>query len=276
MKKFLLAFVLCFMLFGFTNVYAEEINEITVTGVKEPTIGDKVSDITGEISIPDGVNYSISEIMWTESENGMIFGDMGDASSFQNDYAYQYIITLTAADGYEFPMNEDGEYTGTLNVSDAAYEFAQINNDGTLTICGETIIFGDITYKVVEGSEQTVAQGEEARFEIDADYYDFFENGGVVAVDGERLNEANYRAESGSTIITLNAAYVESLDEGEHNLFVMFNNYKYAETTFNVVKKNTSEITPPNTGVNSNNNLFLISIALISSLSLIGLEKRYN
>ena len=280
MKKFLLAFVLCFALFGFTNVYAAEaINEVTVSGITEPTIGDKVADITGSVAIPDGANYTINEFMWNESENGMYFGDMNNDSTFQNDYAYYYSITLAPAEGYEFPVDENGEYAGTLTVGDAAYEIAQLDGDGNLSIWGETIIFGDITYKVIEGAEQTVTQGEEARFVVDADYYDYFEDGGAVAVDGERLNPANYTAEAGSTVIALNGAYVESLDEGEHNLFVMFNNYKVAETTFTVTKKNTTntEITPPNTGVNSNsNNLFLISIALISSLSLIGLEKRYD
>lgn len=282
MKKFLLAFVLCFALFGFTNVYAEEaINEVTVSGVTVPTIGDKVADITGSVAIPDGANYTINEFMWNESENGMYFGDMNNDSTFQNDYAYFYIITLTPADGYEFPVDENGEYAGTLTVGDAAYEIAQVDNEGNLFISGETIIFGDITYKVIEGAEQTVAQGEEARFVVDADYYDYFEQGGAVAVDGELLNQANYTAEAGSTVITLNGAYVESLDEGEHYLFVVFNNNKIADTIFTVTKKNTTntntEITPPNTGVSSsNNNLFLISIALISSLSLIGLEKRYN
>ena len=52
--KIVLVLFLCFMVFGITNVYAEEsINEVSVTGIKNPAIGDKVADIISDIYFLD-------------------------------------------------------------------------------------------------------------------------------------------------------------------------------------------------------------------------------
>lgn len=254
-RKNLLVFILGLVLFGATNVYAAEaINDVTITGIKEPVVGDKVSDVLSNIKVPEGANYSIIEILWWESENGMYFGNMSDNSIFNENYCYHYSITLEANEGFEFPKNENDEYVGTLSTTDMGYEMAQINNDENLEIIGENIIFGDISYKVIHGANQTVTYGSDAKFVIDADY-DLFQDGFVI-VDEERVDPSNYTSERGSTIVTLKKEFIESLTEGEHTLYVIFDNYKSAETTFIVAKNNTNnnsttEITPPNTGINN-------------------------
>ena len=87
-KRLVSIFVLGFVLFGFTNVYAAEaINEISIS-IPKPAIGDKVSNIKSGISIPTDANYSIVEDeevagpMWWESESGITFGSMVDNSIF--------------------------------------------------------------------------------------------------------------------------------------------------------------------------------------------------
>ena len=72
--KIVLVLFLCFMVVGITNVYAEEsINEVSVTGIKNPAIGDKAADIISDIKVSEGVNYTIDNITWWESENEMYF-----------------------------------------------------------------------------------------------------------------------------------------------------------------------------------------------------------
>lgn len=291
-KKGKIVFVLflCIMVFGITNVYAEEsINEVSVTGIKNPAIGDKVADIISDIKVPEGASYTIEAITWWESENGMYYGTMTDNSVFQDNYSYYYSITLKANEGYVFEGDENNEYTGSVSTADSNSIEAYINNDDSLEIIGESITFGDLTYKVTEGANQTYVIGEstEAKFVIDADY-SLFEEEGRVIVDEDEVDPSNYEASEGSTVITLKKDYVDTLSEGEHSLFVIFNNYKYAETTFNVTKTNTNtntttEITPPNTGIDYKNtdnyNLFYVSVLMLSlglNKIMINTRKKFN
>ena len=272
--KILLAVVFAFVLFSFNNVYAEAIDEVTVTGVKNPTVGDNVADLTASIQVPEGANYSILEVTWWQSVNGMYFYDMPSDATIEDNASYYVSVTLQATGDYEFPSDEDSIYTGTVTASDVAFTAAYADGN-EIEILFESVTLGDINYHVIEGAGQTVNYGDEARFVVDGEYPEF-EDGGFIIVDDEQVNPANYNAEEGSTVITLNSAFIETLDEGEHSLYVVYGNYKYAETTFTVAK-NSSEITPPNTGVSTkNNDLFYISIILLSSISLIGLEKRFN
>ena len=90
-------------------------------------------------------------------------------------------------------------------------------------------------YEIIEGANQIYIIGDNgATFRINADY-SLFENGGKVFVDGNETK--NYIAKSGSTIITLNKEYVDSLSEGEHTLKVTFNDKGEATTKFTVAKK---------------------------------------
>lgn len=274
--KIVLVLFLGFMIFGITNVYAEEsINEVSVTGIKSPEVGNKVADIITDIKVSEGENYTIDNIMWWESENEMYFGNMGDDSIFQDNYCYYYSISLKPNEGYAFAADENGEYTGSVTTGDLDYREVYLNNDGNLEIIGNDIIFGDLTYKVIEGANQTYVIGEstEAKFVIDADY-SLFEDGRVF-VDEDEVDPANYTVSEGSTVITLKKEYVDTLSEGEHTFFAVFyGNYKYAETTFNVTKSpsnantnTTSEITPPNTGIDykntENDNLFYVSVLIL-------------
>ena len=282
-RNLLFVVVSCFVLFAFTNVYAETIDEVNVIGVKVPVVGDLVSDLTASISIPEGANYSILDITWWGSENGMYYYNMPSDAKIEDNASYYVSITLLGNGEYEFPCDEENHYTGSLTTSDVDYQDAYA--DGSeLEIYFQPSQVGDISYHVTEGAGQTVSYGDEAKFVIDAEY-GMFEDDGFVIVDEDKIDSNNYVAEEGSTVITLNKDYIESLDEGEHSLIVVFADYKIAETTFTVTNNNidtntnnnTSEITPPNTGVNSsNNNYFYILIILLSSLCLIGLNKRYN
>lgn len=290
-KRIVLTFVLGFVLLGFTNVYASEaISEVSIS-IPEPAIGDKVSNIISGISIPADANYSIvkdEEVagpIWWESENGMTFGSMVDDSVFQDNYMYTYSIMLKPANDYEFPVDENGTYTGNISVTGAQYQDIYVDENGFLNIFGDYIQFGDINYHVIEGANQTYIIGEstEANFTIDADY-EYFDEETRVIVDDEKIDSNNYTfsKDGNNTIVTLKKDYLDKLATGDHSLLVVANNYKSAETSFNIAKRNISEsttdnntqleITPPNTGIanstTENNLLFYVSILLLSIIGI--------
>ena len=127
-------------------------------------------------------------------------------------------------------------------------------------------------YKVIEGSDQiyTKNESENAIFKIDAEY-NLFENSGKVYIDGVLIDAKNYKAEPGSTVITLNKEYVDTLSAGEHTIKVEFNDGGVATTKFEVKTKEvntekTENITNPQTGDNITS--YFIS-SIVSALGIV-------
>ena len=58
-----------------------------------------------------------------------------------------------------------------------------------------------------------------------------------ILVDGKAADTADYTAESGSVIINLKPAYLETLSKGEHSLTAMFDDYDDVTVRFTVTEK---------------------------------------
>lgn len=86
---------------------------------------------------------------------------------------------------------------------------------------------GQNVYNIVEGADQTVVIGSNKDVTIKADG-DFNKFSGVY-IDGEEVAKENYTAVSGSTVVTLKAAYVNTLSAGTHTVTVNYTDGK-AET----------------------------------------------
>ena len=123
-------------------------------------------------------------------------------------------------------------------------------------------------YKFTEGANQiyTINESKNAIFRIDADFSLF---DGKLYIDGALIDAKNYKAESGSTVITLNKEYVDTLLVGEHTIKVEFNDGGEAITKFEVKKQekssNNTNIENPKTG-DSITTYFILSI-----VSLLGI-----
>lgn len=114
-------------------------------------------------------------------------------------------------------------------------------------------------------------------FTSDAEYADFLK----VKVDGNDLDASNYTVKEGSTIVTLNAAYLETLSVGKHTLEIESKN-GIAKTEFTITAvqggddsqtggttpqepgKNEGAVTSPQTGDNSNM-LLWVALLFVSS-----------
>ena len=134
-----------------------------------------------------------------------------------------------------------------------------------------------ITYQVTQGANQTytVDKSKELGFTINADY-SLFETGGKVYVDGKETNK--FTSASGSTIITFDKDYSDSLSAGTHSLKVVFNDGGIATTTFNV--KNVESALPdtPQTldTITVYIIMFVVSIIMLVGTITIFRKKRFN
>ena len=129
-------------------------------------------------------------------------------------------------------------------------------------------------YKFIDGANQiyTIDESKNAIFRIDADFSLF---DGKVYIDGALIDDKNFKAESGSTIITLFDEYLKMLAVGKHTIKFVFNDGGEATTNFEIKVKeieNTEEkndnlenITNPDTG----DNLVMSIVLGVSSLVLL-------
>ena len=138
---------------------------------------------------------------------------------------------------------------------------------------------------IIKGAGGTWQNGSKdgLSFTSDAEYADFLK----VMVDGKELKTTDYTVKEGSTIVTLNAAYLETLSVGKHTLEIESKN-GIAKTEFTITAaqtgggttpqepdKNGGDTTNPQTG-DSNNILLWVALLFLSggALSVVTYKKK--
>ena len=111
--------------------------------------------------------------------------------------------------------------------------------------------FGTLT--VLKSSDLTYLKGSKTdlSLRLDVDYSDFR----GLLVDGQALDSDKYESASGSTVITLKSAYLESLKVGSYTMTVQFKNANDMKLTFYV--KNAGDGDKPRTGDDARPGLYL-------------------
>ena len=279
-------------------VYDENMNA-TYSGYSDEVVLDHRTRTTIIMRVHNGKGcYSINgegldEYVCGERDHDEIDTDKVGRKSFTVPSNTEVTVKAFPEEGYQL----DGWYGFDPAGGKLSTSIILISGDMEYTFTADELVEGDylttgpafiptITYQVIEGANQTytIDKSSVARFRIDADY-SLFEDGGVVFVDGQELDSSLYTSEEGSTIITLNKEYVDTLSIGEHTLEVLFNDGGTATTVFTVSRESSTntdtgyEIMPPSTGVstttNKDNNLFYFFIMVLSIVT-IPLSKKIN
>lgn len=94
-------------------------------------------------------------------------------------------------------------------------------------------------YKVLEGKEVNVKQGEKAVIRVDAELSKFHE----VMIDGEVFDNTKYKTKSGSTIVSIDTS---SLAKGRHTVMMSYAGGRYATAVINITQANATN--PGNQG----------------------------
>ena len=103
---------------------------------------------------------------------------------------------------------------------DGTYQFTMPDYNVTVTAEFEATPEPDpINYKIIEGANSvwTVSAGESPTFRSNADFSKFSH----VLLDGKELAKKYYKAESGSTIVTLKPEYAATLSVGKHTIEIV-------------------------------------------------------
>lgn len=118
----------------------------------------------------------------------------------------------------------------------------------------------ETVYEVTKGENQevTATKSNEVTFTIDVDYELFDE----LYINGTLVPKENYTVKSGSTIITLNSNYVNTLATGEYEVTATFTDGGTATTTLKLLSTTESKVDNPKTS----DNLVTYIVALAASV----------
>ena len=167
----------------------------------------------------------------------------------------------------ETPVYE-GETPTKETTPSFKYKFVSWN-DGLEPVTGEAVYkptFEAIPYEIsfawTKNQEYTIGQDDESVFHIDVELK-FFEH--IVEVDGKEIKEGiDYTSSNGSTVITLNKNFLDTLAVGKHTMDVYYDGEVIVSTTFTILEP--ADV--PDTGLVSNIKSFVTNGFGIFSLIL--------
>ena len=146
-------------------------------------------------------------------------------TQFEAGKRYMYSLMLTSAEGHTFAS----DCALTLNGKAVNSRSINVGRDGKTLFAPalKTLKLTDSEtpetpeYRITAGANGVWTKGSETGLTFRA-------NGPLekftgIQVDGEALDSDAYTASSGSTVVTLEPAYLETLTEGKHHLTVLYN-----------------------------------------------------
>ena len=177
---------------------------------------------------------------------------------------YRY-VTEGTFDAYLYQLVENKQrFISQIMTSKTPVRFAEDIDETALSYAEiKALAAGnpDINeYKVLEGVNQTlrINKIKDLIIKIEASF-DLFKTNGKVYINDELLDENNYTAKEGSTIITLKEDYLKTLSKGTYTLKVTFDDDRYAITNFFIKE----EIKNPETSDNISNYIIISITSLL-------------
>ena len=175
--------------------------------------------------------------------------------------------TITGVTDYELnTWNHESQYMFYAKVRATAGGSSSSESSSTT----ETATSGT-TYETLNGADQTfyTASDSGLTFRFNIDYAEFQESGNVY-MDGEIVNSTNYTTKSGSTIITFNDSYTNSLSAGDHTMRVVTANGE-ATTSFTLKKSKN-----PKTGLEVASSFILLGASATGLAGAAIYAKKYS
>ena len=197
---------------------AKVIRQVNVHDLEIPRAGE-TPDF--QVNTDAVAKYTVDAVIWEQMQNRRSSNAkelLTEESVFQEGEYYRVQIILKAGEDTVFHTNAAGkpQVTAVLNNGTGIAAENVSGKDAAEYIC---ISYTYGVYSVIEGGDaQWSPEKGTLRFRFTGD----FENFTGVRVDGKLLNERLYTAASGSTIITLQESFLNSLQDGIYELTVLY------------------------------------------------------
>lgn len=231
---------------------------ITGTGLYIPEIGDTITYNGISFTLDNSNTDKFEENIYGWYQNVSDEFDEGDlvtAGDYIFGLDYELASEFAFADDFKLYYNnieieEEAEGESTFWFDDLNYLGVDLHRD--------VMNFRDYSYETLAGDE-SVFKGENLTFKFDGPHYNVRE----VKINNEIVDPSNYTITKGSTVLTLDADYLDSLDDGLYNINIVYNtdSQNIAEASFRI-----GEI-PENPQTSDNITLY-IALSLISLFGL--------
>lgn len=228
----------------------------------------------GSLLVTDDASVAVIKIVGNRSENKAILTAVNVGTKKSEVFkGFHMQFTGSALDYDDF----DGDIASGGIVRETRYDYyTRCTYEFTFQYVKEEV--SPKEYKFTEGANQiyTIDESKNAIFRINADFSLF---DGKLYIDGTLIDAQNYKAESGSTVITLNKEYVDTLSIGEHTIKVEFSDGGFATTKFEVKAKQvntekTEDITNPQTGDNIGTYIILSIISVLGITATVVIDNK--
>lgn len=206
-------------------------------------------------SVSHDALYEIDGTYWIMGYEGIDY-DTPFVGTFEKGKTYKAEIWLNAVEGYSFAsdciVRVNGELVDTI-----------IDNFGDTIVVAKEISPLENNYKINDSSilEFELDSNEDLVITADGDINKFI----GLEIDNVLVDKENYTVKSGSTIATLKASFLNTLDKGTHSIKFLYND---GDVTTNF--KVTSKLANGNTTNPQTGDLVYLWIILLS-ISVLGL-----
>ena len=162
--------------------------------------------------------------------NGVVTVTVPGNNTYGKD-DYSLVSCYTFVNGYGEVLNMSTGFSNNQSFLGATNNIPPVvipgeNNNGnnitpgggeTPNVPSEPAGPGEGGYQMLSGSEVTVTKGDAVMFRSEADSSDFVE----LRIDGQKMDSYYYGYTSGSTIVTVRGATIDSLGKGEHDVEIV-------------------------------------------------------
>lgn len=152
------------------------------------------------------------------------------------DLTYQWKIDRNDGNGWvNIPgATGTGYTTSTVSLSCNGFKYQCVVSNAAGTVTSDVAVLtvsGSVAYRILDGADSEWKQNTDGTVTIrgNGEFSKFVS----VRVDGTLVDEKNYTAREGSTIITLKADYLQTLSVGTHTFEIVWTDGS-AETSFKV------------------------------------------
>jgi len=134
---------------------------------------------------------------------------------------------------------------------------------------------------IVEPEQYNLVEGQNNKFTINSNQNLIFKTDGKynlfegIKIDNNLISKENYKVEEGSTIITLNASYLNYLTVGKHKLDILYTNGTVVSSDFEILSnmKQEKDETPKMGSTTTDNTFLFIGLIVISLVGIITTKK---
>ena len=248
----------------FTPEEGYEIDMVTVNGYAVEVHNNTYDVLVGNEDITVVVKYKI--IQYNIDISGTNVG-LNDYGIVQVDYNSNKDIVINPKTGYKLSSVKVNNVEMLDDITGNTLSLTNITEDATISVEAEKIV-----YEVIEGANQEYVKTRniEASFTINAEY-SLFETDGKVYIDDQLVDPSYYVSEEGTTIITFNQEFMDSLSLGAHTFRVEFSDNGDASCVFRVATVEYREKEQPAPAVNPYTFDKIMNIIILFMISIIGI-----